>query len=72
MNRRRIQTPYATDDDIMPFGRYYGRELRDVPLPYWRKMLLFRWLAEEHPAIREYAMRRCPNARAVFARDEFE
>ena len=65
ITRRRIETPYATDDDIMPFGRYRGHSLRDVPLAYWRKMLLYRWLAEQHPILHEYAMRRCPNSRAV-------
>jgi len=72
MNRQRIETFYAIDDDIMPFGRYRGRELRDVPLPYWRKMLLYRWLAEHHPALHEYAKRRCPNSRAVSAHEDFD
>ncbi|MGA2031807.1 MAG: hypothetical protein ABSG68_06100 [Thermoguttaceae bacterium] len=42
ITRRRIETSYATDDDIMPFGRYEGCDLRDVPAAYWRKLLLFR------------------------------
>jgi hypothetical protein len=63
--RRRVETPYANDDTIMPFGRYRGRELRDVPLAYWRRLLLYRLLAEQYPTLHEYAMRRCPNSRAV-------
>jgi hypothetical protein len=68
ITRRRIETPYATDDDEMPFGRYAGECLRDVPHAYWRQLLRFRWLAEQHPALHEYARRRCPNCRAVSAR----
>ena len=65
MNRRRIETPYATGSDIMSFGRYRGLPLAEVPLAYWRKVLLFRWFAEQWPALHEYARRRCPNSRTV-------
>ena len=68
--RRRIETSYATDDDIVPFSRYAGECLRDVPHAYWRKLLCYRWLAEQHPTLHEYAKRRCPNSRAVSAHED--
>ena len=69
MNRRRIETPYGSGDDTMPFGRYTGLPLADVPHAYWRKVLLFRWFAEQWPDLHEYARRRCPNCRAVSVHD---
>jgi len=35
----KIETPYATDDDIMLFGRCEGCDLRGVLAAYWRKHL---------------------------------
>jgi hypothetical protein len=69
MNRRRIETPYATHADIMPFGRYAGLSLAEVPHAYWRKVLLFRWFAEQWPELHAFARRRCPNSRAVEVHD---
>jgi hypothetical protein len=69
INRRRIETPYATDDDIISFGRYAGLNLEKVPAAYWRQLLKFRWFAEQHPTLHAYARRRCPNSRAVSVHD---
>jgi len=69
MERRRIQTPYYTDDTEMYLGRYTGERLGDIPHAYWRTMLLHRWFAERHHLLWEYACRRCPNCRAVSVHD---
>lgn len=69
ITRRRIETPYARDDDEMPFGRYAGLPLAEVPVAYWRQLLRFRWLAKQNPELHTYAKRRCPNSRAVSVHD---
>ena len=42
------------DDDRMPFGKYKGQRLGDVPDSYWRWFLSQDW-CDEWPDLVEYA-----------------
>ena len=42
------------DDDRMPFGRYHGERLGDVPDSYWRWFLEQGWCGD-YPDLVEYA-----------------
>jgi len=42
------------DDDRMPFGKWKGRKLGDVPDDYWRWFLGQDW-CDEWPTLVEYA-----------------
>ncbi len=42
------------DDSLMPFGKYKGQRLGDVPDDYWRWFLDQDW-CDKWPALVEYA-----------------
>lgn len=48
-NRRRLN-----DDDKMPFGKYKGQKLGDVPDSYWQWFIEQDW-CDEWPDLVEYA-----------------
>ena len=47
-NRRKL-----SDDDPMPFGKWKGRRLGEVPDHYWRWFLQQEW-SDEYPDLVEY------------------
>jgi uncharacterized protein (DUF3820 family) len=42
------------DDDLMPFGKYAGKQLIDVPDDYFRWFLSQKW-CKNYPMLVEYA-----------------
>lgn len=42
------------DDDRMPFGKWQGQKLGDVPDNYWRWFLTQEW-SSKYPDLIEYA-----------------
>ena len=42
------------DDDLMPFGKWHGQRLGDVPDHYWKWFVQQDW-ADQYPELLEYA-----------------
>ena len=43
-----------TDSDKMPFGKYRGREMRNVPAEYLDWLRDQRWLDDKYPQVAKY------------------